>query len=968
MRIRKVEILGFKSFCDKTILMFDQPITGVVGPNGCGKSNVVDAIRWCMGEQSAKQLRGKSMEDIIFNGSESRGPMGMAEVSLTFLNDDGQVPLAFQAYAEIVITRRLYRDGESEYLINKVPCRLRDVVDLFLGTGVSSKAYSIIEQGRIGFVVSSKPEDRRHLIEEAAGITKYKHLRQAAERKMELTRQNLLRLTDVCNEMEQRLGSLRRQAQKAERYKRYKGEMKDLDLWGATHRYLGFMAEDRVLRAALEQAATRQGEVASDLERRELLLEQRRLEAAQEERRLAGLQEKLYEVDNTIKLTESSAEFHAREAGELEQRGQAATREIEVIDQQSAELTAAMERARTDARSHEEDCTTEIAKLGEAEAGYRALREELSAVQSQVDRAKAEHANLGARAARDENHAEGLQRRVTDLDGRLARLTEEAEKLAARWDVVHAETTSLNTTLGGLKQMRLAIGQRKEEHEARLKDLRDRVQRGEVELETLRTELHRRRSRLTSLQEIAQRYEGFQRGVRAIMQHRDAPRDGVRALVADIIDAPADYEAAAEAVLGERLGNIIVADHEVGLRAIEFLKSRAEGRSSFIPLAVRLGATQPALPAPRAAAGRPGGGHFEVELGDAEVAGEGLAAVGETRVVSLAAAAETGVPSALAASERARFAEVIRRVAEERGDHDEELSDQVRAVTRELGAEARGLSLSGPGVRGRLIDLCGYDHDYEQVAEFLLGDVVVVEDLDTALALWRELDGAGPTLVTLDGEVVDPHGVVTGGSRERSGAGVLQQKREMRELEEIIVGLERDLEQTLARHVACKTDLAQTAQALEELKRDSHSGEMDILTHEKDLGRGRQELEQLASRRHRTEDERGELDAAKDEAAREREQTVVRLAEARERLAVLTADLARLGGAGQELLGRVDAAAARTTELKVRVAMVQEWREAAHAQLGRLEAQAREHAARRERLGRQSAEGVDRAAALRTQV
>src|SRR5262245_23627970 len=199
MRIKRVEIVGFKSFIEKTTIGFHDPITAIVGPNGCGKSNVVDAIRWVMGEQSAKHLRGRAMEDVIFAGSESRGPAGMAEVSLTFdarslagAAAPGGGPWGAVGPEEIVVARRLHRDGESEYLLNGVPSRLRDVVEFFLGTGVGSKAYAIIEQGRIGFIVSSRPEDRRGLIDEAAGITKYKVKKRAAERRMESTRQHLL--------------------------------------------------------------------------------------------------------------------------------------------------------------------------------------------------------------------------------------------------------------------------------------------------------------------------------------------------------------------------------------------------------------------------------------------------------------------------------------------------------------------------------------------------------------------------------------------------------------------------------------------------------------------------------------------------------------------------------------------------------------------------------------------------------
>src|SRR5580693_2570775 len=239
MKIKKLELVGFKSFVDKTVLHFDNDVFAIVGPNGCGKSNIVDAIRWCMGEQSARHLRGRSMEDVLFNGSESRAPNDFAEVTLTFENDDpSEMPLEYKDYAEIAVTRRLHRSGDSEYLINKTPVRLRDVTDLFLGTGAGTKAYSIVEQGKIGLIVSAKPEERRLLIEEAAGITKFKSRKKQAERKMELTQQNLLRVGDIVAEIERGLASLKRQAAKAERYVAYRGELEDLQLHEASHRYL----------------------------------------------------------------------------------------------------------------------------------------------------------------------------------------------------------------------------------------------------------------------------------------------------------------------------------------------------------------------------------------------------------------------------------------------------------------------------------------------------------------------------------------------------------------------------------------------------------------------------------------------------------------------------------------------------------------------------------------------------------
>src|SRR4051812_27628023 len=283
MKLKTLEICGFKSFVDKTLVRFDHEITGVVGPNGCGKSNIVDAIRWAMGEQSAKHLRGKHMDDVIFNGSEARGPHSFAEVTITFDNSDGAAPMEFKDYAEIAVTRRLTRDGDSNYLINKVPVRLMDVTALFLGTGVGTKAYSIIEQGRIGLIVTAKPEERRHLIEEAAGITKFKAHKQKAERKMDQTRQNLLRVSDIIGELDKTLASLKRQAQKAERYKAYRDEQRDLELWVASHRYLELHVTRGAINSQLSGTQEEADGLRSSLSAVEAELEAERLKLSSEE-------------------------------------------------------------------------------------------------------------------------------------------------------------------------------------------------------------------------------------------------------------------------------------------------------------------------------------------------------------------------------------------------------------------------------------------------------------------------------------------------------------------------------------------------------------------------------------------------------------------------------------------------------------------------------------------------------------
>ena len=312
MHIKALDICGFKSFIDRTIIHFDHDVVGVVGPNGCGKSNIVDAIRWCMGEQSAKNLRGRSMEDVIFNGSETRGPHGYAEVSIVFDNSDAiealELPDEFRHVPEIAVTRRLYRDGTSEYLLNKSQVRLRDVTDLFLGTGVGAKAYSVVEQGRIGQIVSARPEDRRVFIEEAAGITKYKQRRKQAERKIELTRQNLLRVTDIVSELERTRNSLKRQVAKAERFVEYRNELEDLVLHNASHQFLEYVVVSRVYEDAFTQARQTTSELHQQLDQLEDGLEEDRCRATEMESNTDELARAAFEADNDVSSLQADME------------------------------------------------------------------------------------------------------------------------------------------------------------------------------------------------------------------------------------------------------------------------------------------------------------------------------------------------------------------------------------------------------------------------------------------------------------------------------------------------------------------------------------------------------------------------------------------------------------------------------------------------------------------------------------
>src|ERR1700704_2090097 len=320
MKLRRLEISGFKSFADRVVFSFDDGITGVVGPNGCGKSNVVDAVRWAMGEQSAKHLRGRAMEDVIFSGSESRPATGMAEVSLTFQNDGRLVPPQYAGFGEITVSRRLFRNGDSDYEINKAACRLLDITELFLGTGVGTRAYSIIEQGRIGLIVSAKPEDRRSIIEEAAGVTKYKARRKQAERKLEATEQNLLRLSDVVGEGRLRLQSLGRAAKKAEKFRELRSELRELELLAACAQYFELKQFEQAQAHELEQASEAEKVSEAHVARLEAGLSAERLQLLEDERKVQELTEGSHRIDKQLRLTEQEMDFGRRERETIAQR------------------------------------------------------------------------------------------------------------------------------------------------------------------------------------------------------------------------------------------------------------------------------------------------------------------------------------------------------------------------------------------------------------------------------------------------------------------------------------------------------------------------------------------------------------------------------------------------------------------------------------------------------------------------
>jgi chromosome segregation protein len=589
VRLKSLELHGFKSFVDKTVISFKPGITGVVGPNGCGKSNVVDAMRWVMGEQAPRRLRGRGMEDVIFAGSEGLAPVGMAEVTLTFDNGNGTAPPAFSAYSEIQISRRLFRTGESEYLLNRTPCRLRDVQDFFRDTGIGTKGYTIVEQGKIAEIVSAKPEERRSLIEEAAGIGKYKARRREAETKIEQTEQNLLRVNDILTEIRRQISSIERQAKKAARYKRLRETLRVLEL--------SLAADDRRELAqgiaAARQSQERQRDAATahetQLAERELSVSAKRLELGECERILTQGSEALLALRGDIKDAEGQIEYGRRERGSL----------AALVETRGGELGELREQRAThgrDVAQVEEELATVLRavesgaeQLASAEAGVREARSGFTGLERERETANTALVGVLTAIARAEDRLAAVEDRRAELEARLRNADEVLEigqGEAQRADrEQHDLEEGLRNLLAERDRMMHAVRIALENHEAAV--AADRA--ADAALRDARDEAERKRARLVSLREVLSRGEDVAAGTRHLLERDAATRHrlGVRGLVRDFIEADREIERAVEVALADCAEALVVDAPSGAVSALELLHAARAGRAVFVTAPAR---------------------------------------------------------------------------------------------------------------------------------------------------------------------------------------------------------------------------------------------------------------------------------------------------------------------------------------------------------------------------------------------
>ncbi|MFH1076074.1 MAG: chromosome segregation protein SMC [Pseudomonadota bacterium] len=586
MHIKRLDIYGFKSFIEKTTLLFSPDINAIVGPNGCGKSNVIDAIQWAMGEQSSKQMRGKSREDMIFAGAEEQHPLNMAEVVMTLANSGGQWPEEYRDIPEISVGRRLFRSGASEYFINKRSCRLKDIHNIFLGTGAGTRAYSIIQQGRIGAIIEASPEEIRYFIEEAAGTTRYKNQKQESLKKVEKTKQNLLRVNDIIGEITRQKNALNRQAKKAEQYQKLQEEARQIDIAISVSRYRKLAESitegDRLVSSLKDMDA---GHTAK-LTELDAAIEEIKWQRAQREQTLSQHENQHYEKMKEIGNAENTILFCQKEAERLISRtAQIEKEQVEILDknqklmQESSDLTQLVDEL-------EKETQAKGVFLKEQEQEETLFKEKTADIKISAEKEKKTLIALLTREAQYKNAQQNANRHKNTLNQRINKVKEETEKAKLQAADLEHKVNHEKERLKYLSDELTDIRQTSDTLGVDLQGKRTQLRQQVKDVQTLTIELQEVRSRYNTLRKIDENYEWLKGGARAIMKRRqvNAGSNGICGLVADIIEPEPFFELAVEAALGESLQHVIVKTHDDGVKAIDYLAAEAGGRSSFIPM------------------------------------------------------------------------------------------------------------------------------------------------------------------------------------------------------------------------------------------------------------------------------------------------------------------------------------------------------------------------------------------------
>ncbi|MDO5540035.1 MAG: chromosome segregation protein SMC [Eubacteriales bacterium] len=683
MYLKSIEVQGFKSFANKMKFQFHNGITGIVGPNGSGKSNVGDAVRWVLGEQSARQLRGSNMQDVIFSGTESRKPLGFASVAITLDNSDHKLPTD---YEEVTVTRRLYRSGESEYLINGTACRLKDINEMFYDTGIGKEGYSIIGQGQIDKILSGKPEERRELFDEAAGIVKFKRRKLTAQKKLESENNNLTRVNDILSELTRQIGPLERQSEKAKIYLQKKEELKNYDI-------NMFLLEMTRITGQLKEVEKDISISDNDISQAKEQLENAKAEYETSEKHLEELNQQIDEKKNQLnqgliikQQLESQIELLQEQIRSAKQNDNLYISRLETINHEIAVKKEQIEgeekqKAQLDAelKSADEGESEALRLVEEMTAVVSELEQEISRGQAELIELLNERANTKTKLQRYDTMKEQIQIRNAELTKRLLMAKSEESELAQTESVLREEYADIVAGIESIIKDNASI-------EEKIQDVQKELALKSRQLEEAQAEYHREMFRLESLRNMTERYDGYGISIRKVMEQKNL-QPGLHGVVADLIKTEKKYETAIETALGGSIQNIVTDNENTAKNMIDFLKKNRYGRATFLPLT---------------------------------------------------------------------------------------------AIRRRQGL-AREQALYEPGALGVASTLVEADDIYDQLVEYLLGQTLVTDNIDHAIAIARKYKHS-IRIVTLDGELLSPGGSMSGGAFKNS-SNLLGRRREADDLE-----------------------------------------------------------------------------------------------------------------------------------------------------------------------------------------
>jgi len=738
-------------------LEFSDGISGIIGPNGCGKSNIVDAIRWVMGEQRIKALRGKKMDDVIFSGAENTAPVGMAEVTMTMVSDGQPFSGVYGECSELTIARRIFREGESEYYLNKIPCRLLDVKEFFMDTGVGARTYSLVEQNSVSTLVEAKPEDRRQYIEEAAGIAKYKSRKEAALRKMEATRQNMLRLHDIMKEVKAQLNVISRQAKRAELYRTLKKECKEAELSLALVNYGELVEKKSTLEKDREILQTNEAMIRTEMKGKEASFEELKVTVMEQEEMISQSREKLYGIKNVINMKEQTVEFSRRRIDELHTQKERHIAEIKTREDRLGDILNEVQFLTTQI----EIMKHEIQDIRQAIFSNQKHLDELRVIDGdlnkELDARKVTYVDIAAEKSKLKNMELNFIKTMEDINKRKERHLKEMEDNSHRSDFLSTSLQEVNGALRLDDEKKDGLRERHESFVYKLSLAKGRIRSVDDVIASLKDQSGRKSARLASLQEFQEGYTWCSDGIKSIMKARkqgnlkDLRGDMFLGLVADHIEVPVEYERAVEAVLGEKLQYVVVKNQEDGVRAIDYLKQSDLGRGTFVPL---------------------GGRNYHHQ-------------VPQTKHL------ETAV---------------------------------------------------------RLLDCVQVHDEFKAVMDNLLGNVLLIPNLNTGVSLWSQ-NGFRGSFVTPDGDIINSYGILTGGSRNKEERSLLANKREIIELKEEILQLLRRLEDSEEARKEVINIIASSEEGLQQVKTETHLLEIQINNRRKDLERYDEELKRIHQRR-----------------------------------------------------------------------------------------------------------------------